>query len=903
MWRIELLGEPRVVGYGQTIVRFESKRAVALLAYLTLHPQTRHPREVLVDRIWPEADLDAGRNRLKQALSSLRRQLEPPWLGPGVVIDADRSHIGLRAGSFECDVAEFKEALVRGDTATARAMYRGELMPGYYDEWLEDARFELTSLALDLEDGPRPEPLSEPRPVAKWRRELPAEVTTFVGREDETRQVLDGLDRGRWVTVTGFGGIGKTRLTLQAARQWSEGDAVFVPLADAVEPGQVLSGIVRTLGGDNPQADVAAVAAFVGDRPTLVVLDNMEGAASTSTADALNRLLEQTPGLRLLVSSRVALKGRGESEVRLGPLPLPGPSDDTGAFATNPSVRLFVDRARNSRPDFQVTPRNAETVSEVCRRLDGIPLAIELCAAWSHLGVRSMLERLGTASSPLRARSTRPEERHNSLEKVFETTCDLLSPAARRLLGQLSVFRGGWDWELLEPVCEGSADFETLSELIEVSVVVPEYESDPPRFDMLVSVRQYAERLLEDTETGATNDRFVRHFTTLASMSRSVAPVPARDIVDQTGWIGFLSDEWPNVQHAAQVAASAGDPVSARTIVEDTEWFWSLYRSDGQILGCLDGDEGLTARILRATHGVADRNEGDVAALWDILVDEASRLGDDRILAEAALRKAKFKVLRQNMVGVEETAMMAKSKFEEAGDPVGLGQALHVLANCAIQKGDDEIAARTLDEADRHFRSAGSLVNLAAVAYTRCRALYMKERYAEALPALYACRDVAKGLRNMRFMGRTANLFGVVLRHLGQEDLARVYLYLAFESSREVRDVRAAHIPLWNLFQSLGTEGRWEDAVPVMGASMKAWETHYRSRLDPHDQPLLDRFLESAGSALGPTKMAGLEATGRALTLDECGDYLARILSGELAANEPETRSFWPSGPSRRDRS
>lgn len=906
MWRIELLGEPRVVGQHNVISRFESRRVVALLAYLALYPETRHPREVLVDRLWPEASIESGRNRLKQALASLRRQLEPPGTPPGSVLDADRNHIGLRSGSFVCDVDDFKLAISAGEYSKARSIRRGELLPGFYDEWLDDVRLKLSAFEEDIEDfHMQDEPVAAaPQQAAQTGVHLPAALTSFVGREDECSQVLSALESNRMVTVTGFGGLGKTRLTLRVAGLWGKGEVWFVPLASTVDPSGLLPAIAGALRLEltAESRPLDSIKAALGKRESLLVLDNMEQLAGPQIRKTLSDLLREVPTLRILASSRLALKVEGEVESSLWPFEVPEPGEDLETLSQNPGIRLFVDRARQVRPDFQVTKANAAQLEKVCRELEGIPLAIELCASWAHFGVTRVLELLESGPQHLESLQKSQEDRHRSLQRVFEATCSALSTSARRLLGHLSIFRSGWDWETVESVCGSMATAEALSELIEASIVRPVFDTDPPRFLMLECLREMSQGLLRADEASLLEASFCTHFCSLASRSARNDPVPELDIRTQAHWIDLLLREWANFRATAAVLKTAGRSQELVQFLHDTEWFWSLYTSDAEFLqtmleacSTLEGRWGRLARLISLSHLLSSSRPEEVDAAFQAAFDDLQKDRDPQLAGECQLRWAKVKILRQDMASLRQLAEQARVVFAESGDKVGEGQALHILANCAIQDVDADGAFRFVSESEACFRNCGSLINLAAVTYTKARHFYMQGKFEECLPVLFVCRDVARGLHNMRFMGRTANLFGVVLRHLNQEPLARVYFYLSLVANVRSREVRGAHMPLWNLYLSLGSEGRWDQAVPVMASAMAIWHDYFGSELDQDDQSLLTTFLHDAKEALGPMRFSELESAGRSWTVETAEQQLKCSLAGELTNHSEDVRSFFVS--------
>src|ERR1700682_5663116 len=262
VWQIQLLGGLRARHGHSVIAQCPSRPIAWLWARLALEPQRRHAREELIELLWPEVDLDVGRNRLRQVLSTLRRLLEPPDVPPYSVLNADRQTIGLAADAVSCDVREFEQFLRQGATAQALECYRGDLLPGFLDEWVEDERTRLSALharvlaregaAAEKARTHEPPPLRhDAAPVIGDRRaqlrSLPSYVSIFFGRESDKRRVLDALARYRLVTLAGLGGFGKTRLAVESARAATGFDAVaFVPFREYGD-GDLLADWIWTL--------------------------------------------------------------------------------------------------------------------------------------------------------------------------------------------------------------------------------------------------------------------------------------------------------------------------------------------------------------------------------------------------------------------------------------------------------------------------------------------------------------------------------------------------------------------------------------------------------------------------------------------------------------------------------
>ncbi len=366
-WRIELLGQVRATSGDRVVTQFGSRKVAALLARLALFPKRAHGREELIDLLWPEADLATGRNRLRQALFALRRLLEPP--GAAEVMRVDRASVRLNADAFSCDAIEFEACVRAREGAAAQALYVGELMPGFYEEWIDDERARLAALADRVADGvaddgdaPEPPP-TQRRPASAAepgtpgmhlqatesqrpdRQELlPAYVARFFGREAEMAQVAQMLQAHRLITLLGPGGSGKTRLAAEVARRCRHAYAVvaFVSLAECTRPDELpgrlraalrlpgLHGEARSESRGDAADAVEQLQLYLHGRATLLVLDNFEQLVAPGGAQVLEQLLHGLPELRMLVSSRRVLDVEGERSFDVAPLPLPTPAPPAG---------------------------------------------------------------------------------------------------------------------------------------------------------------------------------------------------------------------------------------------------------------------------------------------------------------------------------------------------------------------------------------------------------------------------------------------------------------------------------------------------------------------------------------------------------------------------------------------
>jgi predicted ATPase/DNA-binding XRE family transcriptional regulator len=522
--------------------------------------------------------------------------------------------------------------------------------------------------------------------------ELPHPATALVGRERELAELAGLLGGGdRLLTLTGIGGVGKTRLATEAAREaaplFPDGVA-FVGLAPLRDHLLVFPTVARALGlreteGQTPHE---VLRGHLREKSFLLVLDNFERVLDA--APEVGALIEACPGLTVLTTSRAPLRVRGEREYPVSPLELPpstrNPTEEEVLKA--PSGRLFLERARASNPSFVVTEENAAAVAAICWRLAGLPLALELAAAKVRfLDPASLLSHLDGALSGAWARDL--PERQRTMRAALDWSHELLSEEERVLFRRLAVFAGGFTLEAAEGVCalgriEPGGVFEPLGRLVEQSLVTVDHDAGGLRYGMLEPVRQYAlEKLGESGEAEEVRRRHAEHFVAFAE-----AAAPRLMGPEHAAWLERLEQEHDNLREALRWARETGRVETGLRLVGALYWFWWMhgYLGEGRrwVEEFLSGSEGCGPGPARA---MALYGAGEMA------------LGQGDPVRAVAL--------------LEESLAL----YRELGDEVGVAIVLSELGQATRAQGDHDRAAALSEEGLACSRELGER-NAAAIA-------------------------------------------------------------------------------------------------------------------------------------------------------------------------------------------
>jgi len=441
-------------------------------------------------------------------------------------------------------------------------------------------------------------PDSGTMPAAGMAGTLPAPATPLVGRDEEAEAISDLVVREgvRLVTLTGPGGVGKSRLAVEAARRLAPGfregvrfvDLSVVPAADLVAAA-IAAGLGLSTSGGRLLSDLES---YLYSRQLLLLLDNFEQVSAA--APLVTTLLGAAPGVVALVTSRMVLRLSGEHEFPVPTLPVPraGTGEDLASTRQYASVRLFAERAHAAVADFELTTENAGAVAEICQRLDGLPLAIELAAARVRmLPPQALLARIDDRLGLLTGGARDLPERQRTLRSTLDWSFDLLSPPEQALFASLGVFAGTFDLPAVEAVSVDSASspadpgqagqvIDTLSSLVDSSLVRQEARSGEPRFRLLETIREYAlQRLRQSADWPKAHDRYAAYFLALAEPT--AAEMQGRG---QLGWLDRLEAEHDNLW-AAMSWLVDGDIESAVRLFWVTWRFWWLHGHPAELAG------------------------------------------------------------------------------------------------------------------------------------------------------------------------------------------------------------------------------------------------------------------------------------------------------------------------------
>jgi len=739
------------------------------------------------------------------------------------------------------------------------------------------------------------------------RVRLPLPVFPLIGREVDAAEI-GGLLRGgsRCVTLVGAPGIGKTSLAVEVAWQIAADfrhGACFVPLAEVVGPEAVASALVHRLGlreqDDNDPTD--AVVAALREQHLLIVLDNFEHVLAASTI--VERLLREAPYVRILATSREALALDEETSYRVKTLGFPDPSsehlDDAEEYA---AVRVFVDRSRVARPNFALTEANRRPVVEICARLDGLPLAINLTAAASRILspsdiVRSLRDRLELPTD--RSSGRGPDQRgdqfgdhfggragdpftHGRLGSALDWSWELLDPGSRSLLARLGVFAGGCSLAAAEAVCsdDGTDVLLGLTELEGKSLIQAVLTEDgESRFTCLETVRRYAlGRLAERGELEGLRRRHCAYFVALAES----AEVLITGHRDQGQWLRLLDQEYANLAAAFSWALDH-DPGRALVMAAALSRFFSTRRlTEGrQWLGLALDQAGTGATSVAGTRaltglGVLCRLQGDLDAA-DASLERARALAAEL----GAVKELASATLTLGIVAEDRAAYdAAEARFEEAtalsvgiGDDRGAGHGLNGLGVIALRRNDTDQATARFMDALSLFRALDDPWSVAVTATNLGWIAETAGELSEAGVWYDECRQLRSLVGDEHGLARSAADLGRVARLRRDFARARSWMEEALRTFHRLGDRRLAAACLLELADIALERRRRDIAARLVGAAQAIRES-LGTPAWPDEVALESQVLAELTSTMGAPAVHRARMVGRSLALDDAVDMV-----------------------------
>ena len=724
------------------------------------------------------------------------------------------------------------------------------------------------------------------------KHNLPVQLTPFFGREHELVDICTLLRRPevRLLTLTGTGGVGKTRLGLAAARTMQDTfpDGVcFVLLAPVSDPERVIATIAQALGlwesGDRPLLE--QVQDYLREKHLLLLLDNFEQVIAA--APQLVDLLVSCPHLSILVTSRAALHLSGEHEFAVSPLALPDLTQlpalaDLAHVAT---VSLFVERAQAVKADFQLTEANAHAIAEICVLLDGLPLAIKLAAARIKLLLpQALLKRLSHRLEVLTGGVQDLPVRQQTLRNTLQWSYDLLSAEEQRLFRRLSVFVRGWTLEAAEAVANtgqendraGFSILDGVASLLDKSLLFQiGYEGqEEPRLMMLATIREYGlECLAAQGEMEATQRAHAGYYLALAQEAEKELGG-----AQQAVWLEQLEQEHENLRAALNWFLEQGEATSALRLCAAIWWFWSVrgHVSEGRnfleralavgasLAGTLYGGQTQVATVVRAkalnAAGMLALNQDDYDAGEALCAESLAlfrELGDKQGMALTLYRLGLLAWWKCQYTAARSLEEEALALYREMGDKGGAADPLLILSDLALVQGNYTGARSLAQESLALFREVGDRWGLAYALLHLARVIFAQGDAARAQILVQECLAISRELGYKEGIAESLGLLGQLALHQGDTAMAHSLLAESQLLFREVGDRRGTARSLCLLANVISAQGDNTRARALYEESLVLLRAL-------GDNKYIARCLEGLGAAIAAPGNVGTLSGGQA---------------------------------------
>ena len=732
---------------------------------------------------------------------------------------------------------------------------------------------------------------------------LPVQSTSLIGRQREVGEALDllGRDAVRLLTLTGSGGVGKTRLSLQVAAEVAEAfpDGVwFVDLAALHDPALVVHAIARAMGlrEEVGRAHRDRVAEVLRDERVLLVLDNFEQVVAAASDVAA--LLAAAPRLKVLATSRALLRVRGESELAVAPLAVPDPRrlPSLAELADVPAIRLFTDRAGAVNSNFALNAATAVAITEICARLEGLPLALELAAARTRLlAPDALLKRLERRLSQLNRGDRDLPERQQTMRAAISWSYDLLTPNIQTLFCRLAVFAGDWTLEAAETVVPTAGELELdvlsgLEELAEHSLVRhDEGGGDSPRFTMLGILREYAlEELAASGEEAATRQAHADFYLSLAEEAKPELMGP-----NQGNWLDRLEAEHRNVRDAMDWLLENG---KSETVLRMGWLLWLFWARHGHLLeGGAWLERGLAAggeqppkvraiALVDLGNIACDLGEYDRAWSWyEQSLSIWRDLGERRNLAAAMSGLGRVAEARGELAEARTRYEESLAVFRELKDDLAVAFTLDALGDLATTE-ENYPRARTLhEEALAILQPLGDPASIGHSLRRLGLVAYHEGDHPTARRHLERCESLFEVGQDKDGMASTLHALGVVALREVAVDEAVTRFMASLILSEEIDDARGIVECLEGFAELAFVQGRFGLAAQLLGAAATG-RRRLGTRRSERDEAHLADVVALTRTGIGDERFHASWAAGEAMTLDAA----AALVHAETSGNSSD---------------